>query len=388
MLSGLAVLLAVPVLVLTLQVLLAFAGPVRRNTDTRERLRVSILVPAHNEEFGLGETLSTLKPQLRKGDRLLVVADNCSDNTAEVARTAGAEVTERFDSVLRGKGYALDHGLRFLAAAPTEVVIVVDADCLVGPDAIDILASQCLHSKRPVQALYLMHSPAGAGVRTKIAEFAWLVKNLVRPAGYARMQLPCQLMGTGMAFLWDDIRAVELASGHIVEDLKLGIDLCSEGKPPLFCVSARVSSMFPSSDEGLKSQRTRWEHGHLGVLLRDAPRLIHRAISRGNIALLALALDLVVPPLALLLLAVTALFLVSGLCFYLFGLAFPFGLASIEVVLMGLSVLLAWARYGRRVITFSQLAFAPLYALMKVPLYLRFLANRQVEWVRSKRDGT
>jgi cellulose synthase/poly-beta-1,6-N-acetylglucosamine synthase-like glycosyltransferase len=344
------------------------------------------LVPAHDEALVIRAMLASVTPQLLDGDRLLVVADNCSDDTAQLAHEAGAEVVERHDTRLRGKGYALDFGVRHLAQRPPEVVIVVDADCQVGEGAIDCLARRCHELARPVQSLYLMRAPAGAGLKVQVAEFAWRVKNLVRPRGWARLGLPCQLMGAGMAFAWNDLSLINLANGHLVEDVKLGLDLCQQGKPPAFCPEALVTSQFPLSEQGLNSQRTRWEHGHLGLMLADAPKRAMAAITQRNASLAALTLDLLVPPLALLVLALLGLNLVTWLAYLLFGLAVPARLAFTGLALLAFAVVLAWARFCREVIPFSVLLYAPFYAARKIPLYLSFLIKRQVEWVRSKRD--
>lgn len=385
--GALAALLLLPVSVLFLQVSLACLP--RRAPDglAVARPRLAVLVPAHDESAVIAATLDSLRPQLRSGDRLVVVADNCTDDTAALARAAGGEVLERSDAVRRGKGYALDHGVRHLEKDPPEVLLIVDADCRVAEGGIERLARLAMAGRRPVQALYLMAAPPGAGLKMRIAEFAWVVKNLVRPLGYRRIGLPCQLMGTGMAFVWADIRAADLASGHIVEDLKLGLDLGRQGGPPLFCPEAMVSSFFPVSAEGTRNQRTRWEHGHLGVIAGDAPKLLAESILKGNGPLLAMTLDLMVPPLALLaLLAMVSL--ACGLVWAVMGGAiFPVAIASVTALLLLTAVLLAWAGFGRRVISLADLACAPLYAALKIPLYLKFLFGRQVEWVRSKRDA-
>ncbi|MCO1623590.1 glycosyltransferase family 2 protein [Pseudomonas putida] len=386
LLGLLAIIVLVPVLVLVLQVLLACLPARARPNGIGERPRVAVLVPAHDEALVIRAMLASVTPQLLDGDRLLVVADNCSDDTAQLARESGAEVVERHDSRLRGKGYALDFGVRHLAQRPTEVVIVVDADCQVGEGAIDCLARRCLELGRPVQSLYLMRAPAGAGLRVQVAEFAWRVKNLVRPRGWARLGLPCQLMGAGMAFGWHDLSLINLANGHLVEDVKLGLDLCQQGKPPAFCPEALVTSQFPLSQQGLNSQRTRWEHGHLGLMLADAPKRARAAITQRNASLAALTLDLLVPPLALLVLALLGLNLVTWLAYLLFGLTVPACLAFTGLALLAFAVVLAWARFCREVIPFSVLLYAPFYAARKIPLYLSFLIKRQVEWVRSKRD--
>lgn len=386
-LGALALLVLLPTLVLFIEVLMACL-PARLPPAARvPRPRLAVLVPAHDEASIIIATLDSIRAQLCEGDRLLVVADNCTDDTAALARAAGAEVVERFDAQARGKGYALDFGVRYLGFDPPPVIVVVDADCQLGEGALTRLATCCIDSGRPVQALYLMQAPEGAGLKTRVAEFAWRVKNLVRPRGWARLGLPCQLMGAGMAFTWRDLASLELASGHLVEDLKMGLDLCRIGKAPLFCPDARVTSWFPVSNEGLGAQRRRWEHGHLGVLLKDAPRLLIESLARRNGALLALALDLMVPPLALLVLALAGVFCLSGLAWLLLDVSTALWLASCAVVLLGIAVLLAWYRFCRGLIAFSVLLYAPLYAAKKIPIYLGFLVKRQVDWVRSKRDG-
>jgi cellulose synthase/poly-beta-1,6-N-acetylglucosamine synthase-like glycosyltransferase len=386
--SALLLLIVLPVLVLFVQVLLACL-PVRSLPAAQGvRPRVAVLVPAHNESSVIVATLSTIVPQLLEEDRLLVVADNCSDDTLALARTAGAEVVERRNEQQRGKSYALDFGVRHLASAAPDVIIIVDADCQVSEGSIERLAICCIDSGRPTQSLNLMRAPAGSGLKVRLAEFAWCVKNLVRPQGWARLGLPCQLMGTGMAFAWRDLPLINLASGHIVEDLKMGLDFCRSGKPPLFCPDALVTSYFPRSEEGLTTQRTRWEHGHLGVILGDTPTLLVESIGKGNRNLLAMTLDLLVPPLALLTLVLVAAWGLSWLVFLLAGILAPALIASTGVTLLGVTILLAWSQFGRGIISFSALLYAPFYALKKIPLYLGFVLKRQVEWVRSKRDDT
>jgi cellulose synthase/poly-beta-1,6-N-acetylglucosamine synthase-like glycosyltransferase len=377
----------VPVLVLLAQVLLATL-PVRPAPQASgPRPRVAVLIPAHNEETGLLATLASLRPQLGLHDRILVVADNCTDLTAEVARRTGADVVERSHSELRGKGYALDFGVQALAASPPDVVVIVDADCIVREGAIARLASLAAQHHRPVQALYLMHTPAVGGPLKKIAEFAWIVKNKVRPLGWFRLNWPCQLMGTGMAFEWQTIRAARLATGHIVEDMKLGMDLALAGSPPMFCPDALVHSYFPTSSEGVQSQRTRWEHGHLSMITSTVPRTLLAALRRASPGLFAFGLDLCVPPLALLVLLVGGLSGLSVLLALAGGPVTPLVLGLLTGAALGAAILLAWWHHGRAVLSGKELALAVVYVAAKIPLYFRFLFDRQVAWVRSKRDS-
>jgi len=293
-----AALLSIPVTVLSLEILAALAVPESRESPPEapnKRRRIGVIVPAHNESSGLLPTLADLRAQLLPSDRLVVVADNCTDDTATVASLAGAEVIERRDQLRVGKGYALDLGLRHLQLDPPDIVIVIDADCRVGERAIDLLALACASTGLPAQALYLMTSPQPATINHQVAEFAWRVKNWVRPLGLKALGLPCQLMGTGMAIPWEALRAVDLANGWIVEDLKLGLDLAQARYPVGFYPSARVTSEFASSATAAQTQRTRWEQGHIQTIFSLAPRLLLNAITKRNWKLLALTLDLAVP---------------------------------------------------------------------------------------------
>lgn len=386
-LVALGVLALLPASVLLAQVLLSLPAYRPRALAEGRRPGVAVVVPAHDEAALIGGTLRAITAQLAPGDRLLVVADNCTDDTAAIAAAAGAEVVERHEAARRGKGYALDFALRHLERNPAEVVIIVDADCELGAGAVERLARLCRETSRPVQALYLTRAGDPASVKSRVAELAWLVRNYVRPLGYHRLGLPCQLMGSGMAFPWQALRAARLASGHLVEDLALGIELARAGHAPRFCPEAQVASMFPSSAEGASTQRTRWEHGHLAILVRAAPRLLAEAIRQRSRDLLALALDLCVPPLALLAMLMLATFAASAVFFAASGRSLPFFLASAALAMLMLAVLAAWARHGRRVIALRGLAYAPVYALAKLPLYVGFLVKRQVDWVRTRRSS-
>jgi hypothetical protein len=147
-----------------------------------------------------------------------------------------------------------------------------------------------------------------------------------------------------------------------------------------------VTSTFPVSNEGIKSQRTRWEHGHLGVILSDGPSLILESVLTANLSLMVLALDLIVPPLALLMFLVVGIWLVALGWYAVSDVQFPLALATVAGALLALSVLLSWIRFGQRIVTLGGLMLGVVYALWKIPVYAKFLVARQLDWVRSKRD--
>src|SRR5260221_8023076 len=155
-LSAIGLLLSVLVLVLLTEVVAATLLP-KRNSQRQPnstRPSLAVLVPAHDEGASILPTLTDILAQIGPRDRLLVVADNCSDDTANVTRLGGSEVIERRDEINRGKGHALDYGLRHLSATPPELVIMVDADCRLESGAIDLLAERAFWTKRPIKALY------------------------------------------------------------------------------------------------------------------------------------------------------------------------------------------------------------------------------------------
>jgi cellulose synthase/poly-beta-1,6-N-acetylglucosamine synthase-like glycosyltransferase len=351
-------------------------------------VRVAVLVPAHNESANVIPTIDCLKRQLGPADRLLVIADNCSDDTAELARGAGAEVVERHDAVLRGKGYALAFGVDQLRADPPDVVLVVDADCVLSDAAVTHIAQRCHASGKPVQMLNLMSASAGASLRLRVLEFAMLMKNLVRPLGSFRLGGACHLMGTGMALPWALMASAKLATGHITEDMKLGVDLAVAGYAPQFLPQVRVSSAFPLDTGVAKVQKSRWEHGHLATLTQELPGLLGAALKSGKPALIVLAMDLLIPPVAfyfLLLTLAELLIVTAALLWPVWQLAAV--LLSLSALGFCLAIALAWWGFGRHLLSARELMTTPLYALWKLPVYVAYFLKKRSGWVRTKRES-
>lgn len=389
---ALAVAVCVPMVVVAVQCLIAVlttrgvAKP-----QAAQRPSVAVLVPAHNEQGVIGRTLATILPQIRRGDRVLVVADNCTDETAAEAAAAGAEVLERQDAVNRGKGFALAAGIDRLRDDPRAIVVTVDADCTVEPGAIDALAAQAAGTGRPAQSIFLMYppdAPGGPNVRNVVSSFAFMVKNQTRTLGMWQFGLPVPLTGSGMAFPWGVIRDAKLATGDIVEDLSLGLELTLRGRgtAPLLCPAARVISTLAATDQAMAKQRTRWEHGYLSVLLNRVPGVVAAGLRQRRPALAAVALDLAVPPLSLLVVLAAG---VAGLCLgagLLLGAWGPFGAVAAAILGLALGLGAAWARFGRAYLPAAAMLSIPLYVLWKLPIYLNFVRRREKQWVRTERN--
>lgn len=380
------IIISLPILVLFIECMTALL-PSRQKVNVSDTHHTyNILIPAHNEATVIANTLQNLLPQVITSDQIVVVADNCTDETGAIARQLGVTVLDRENLEQRGKGYALDYGLNYLANNAPDIVVLVDADCIVAPHAIHDLVTMASEQNKPVQALYLMETPAKPGTKDLISALAFLVKNQVRPTGLKNLGFPCLLTGTGMAFPWQILKDAPLASGNIVEDMQLGLDLSLAGSSPLFCPTARVTGILPQQSANATSQRTRWEHGHLQTLLTQVPRLLKGAIAQKRLDLFVLALELAVPPLSLLVMLWIAGILITSLAGILGGYWQPVITLAIAGLLMFIAIISAWAKFGRQTIPGRALIAIPFYLLWKIPLYFSFIIKRQAQWIRTERD--
>jgi cellulose synthase/poly-beta-1,6-N-acetylglucosamine synthase-like glycosyltransferase len=348
-------------------------------------IAAAIIVPAHNEEAVIGENLARLKEH-SSGAAILVVADNCTDSTAELARRAGAEVVERFDAERRGKGFALDFAKRALGSAPPDVVIIMDADCVPDPHGIERLIAACAATGRPCQAIYLQKPAVGGSPLLQLSTFAFFIKNVVRQRALQRMAGRVHLLGTGMAFPWALFDKAELATGNIVEDLELGLDLADDGHPAILVEDAAVWT-DPAAETNTMDQRRRWEGGYLQGAMRWGPSLLLQGVRRGDIGRLWTGLSLFIPPIALLVTLDLAAIAAAGLVYLISGAGLvPLVVLCASLFFAAVAIVAAWAAGGSRFIPLSRLAQVPLYLAWKLPLYLG-LARRGApgEWVRTHR---
>ncbi|ACB51270.1 putative glycosyl transferase [Crocosphaera subtropica ATCC 51142] len=382
-----ACLILIPCLVLSFECLMSLF-PVAEISEIKldNKVDFNILIPAYNEETVIEIPLKSIINQVDFPEKIIVIADNCTDKTAKIARQYGVTVLERHDKERRGKGYALDYGLNYLKNQPPDVIVLIDADCYITPGTIQKLVHKSSITQKPLQALYLLEKPENPSPKDLISALAVLVKNQVRSTGLSRLGLPCLLAGTGMAFPWQALDKISLASGNIVEDMQLGIDLALCGYSPIFCPDAQVTGILPQQTSAAITQRTRWEHGHIQTILTQVPRLLKAAITQRRFELLALALELSVPPLSLL-----VMLLIAGIMITIT--AGLLGFSWLPTIILGvgglcliLGILMGWTKFGRKEIPFSALLSIPFYLLWKIPLYFAFLVRPQSQWVRTERD--
>ena len=386
-LTGFAVVTAGPTVLLLCECVAgAFAPRPARPAPTKRTARVAVVIPAHDEAAGIGATLDGVLAQISDGDRVVVVADNCADATAAVARDHGAEVVERMDPQRCGKGYALALGFaRVLEDPEVSVVIVVDADCRLTEVTIDHLADAALRLGRPIQADNVVECRADDPL-ARLSVFAFRLRNRLRPRGLARLGGPCHLAGTGMAFLRRHLRDAPHMCGHLAEDLALGVELALSGHVPAFCEDAGVRSDLSPTRDGREMQRRRWERGHLITLGTTVPRMILGAVRRRSPQLGLGAMDLGIPPLSAHVALLLTGFGASAVAMALGMSAVPAALWAGELTMVGVSVGVGYLAVGRDVLHPKDLPAISLYLATRLFSHVRWTVDRKSSvWLRAKR---
>lgn len=353
--------------------------------------RFVAVVPAHDERLHIARTVESLlaadyPAHLR---RVLVVADNCTDDTGRLAREAGAEVLTRVAPHKRGKGYALAAAFRHvLERDDADAVVVVDADTRVTANLFRVLAGRLQSGAQVVQTGNAVGNREGSW-RTRLMAIAFALFNDLRSIARDRARVSCGLRGNGMALSTAVLRSVPYDAFSLVEDLEYGVRLGQAGHRVSYAGEASVLSEMVTSEKASRSQRWRWEQGRRGLARKVAPGLLCDAVRRRSLLLLDLAADLLVPPLSS-----VCLLLVAGLAAS--TLAWACGCSSwLPVAGWGVCAAMIGAYVARGAFLSGaglrgilDLAAAPAYVAWKVALRLggsAAVGGRR--WVRTFREG-
>ena len=186
---------------------------------------------------------------------------------------------------------------------------------------------------------------------------------------------------------WKVITGAPLATGNLVEDMQLGVDLAIKGSVPRLCRESIVRGVLPEKMAANLVQRTRWEQGHLQTIAKNVPRLFWEGLRQGRPYLWLLALDLAVSPLALVVLMWCVLMAMAG-GMAMLGWASAVPLVALLAIggVMVASILAAWAGFAREIVPWTALLAVPFYVFWKIPVYVGFLFKRQKVWIRTQRS--
>jgi cellulose synthase/poly-beta-1,6-N-acetylglucosamine synthase-like glycosyltransferase len=368
----------------------AAAVACRKVPRTQQQHTFRIVVPAHNEELVLGPVLQRLITMHypRTHFDVLVIADNCTDDTAQIAHSYGARVLERHDLLARGKGHALAAAFKALGAEHFDAYVVLDADTLVDPQLLTVLNRYLAAGHRAVQAHYDVLNPFDSQ-RTALMYIALRIFHYVRPLGRRTLGASATLTGNGMCFRKDVIEQHAWNAFSLTEDLEYTSTLLRNGERIVFAPEAHIQAQMPVAREQATSQRMRWEAGRLHIARRDGLRFLAQGVRQRNLRLFDWGMDLLIPPLAALALAIVG------------GTASAAAIAALSPSTATIGLLCAWLALAGALAVFVAEAMlvgqlprqayrailhAPGYVLWKLWVYVLLAARRAPQqWVRTSR---
>jgi len=351
------------------------------------RLRFDVIVPAHNEAAVIERTVASLRniDWPADGFRVLVVADNCTDATAALARAAGARVLERQDSSLRGKGYALRYAFDASRAEGwASAVVVVDADAEVSANLLEAFAARIERGAWAVQAHYGVLNPFSSW-RTRLITIAKASFHIVRSRARERLKVSCGIRGNGWCVTHRLLQNVPYAAFSLTEDVEYGIEIGSAGYRVEYADEAHSDAEMVTGEQTARKQRQRWETGRFQLIRGKTVPLLIAAARQRSLICLDLALDLLVLPLSYVALNVIALIMVAASAAWwhpVFEIWLWIGGGF--AVILTMYVLRGWQLSGIGAQGLLDLARAPAFLLWKVLLMMK--PHRAGEWVRTDRE--
>ncbi|MEO8445218.1 MAG: glycosyltransferase family 2 protein [Gammaproteobacteria bacterium] len=351
------------------------------------QLHFDVIVPAHDEAPVIERTVTSLLAMDWPRDRfrVVVIADNCTDETAALARASGAEVLERHNTEERGKGHALAFAFAASKALGwADALVVIDADTVASGNLLGAMATRLEAGAHAVQAHYGVLNPDSSW-RTRLMTIALAAFHTVRSRSRERLGLSCGIRGNGWCITRELLAAAPYAAFSLAEDLEYGIDIGLAGYRVHYAGEALVAAEMVSGEEAARSQRQRWEGGRLALVRSRVLPLLKAASRPGGAVCLDLLLDLLLPPLSWVALGIVALFVAAALGTATTGV--PVGwlwLAAACGAGLLLHVLRGWQLSGIGLIGLVDLARAPFFVAWKLLLSRR--SRSATEWIRTRRE--
>ena len=355
---------------------------------TSTRINFAILIPAHNEEIILGTLLESLSAlgYPKNLYTVYVVADNCTDRTAELARATGwVHVYERFDQTRRGKGYALTWLLQKLEEGQSiyDAYVVLDADSVVEPAFLQLMARELARGARALQARYTVlntvESPS-----TALRWIALTLVNHVRPLGRSGLGASSTLTGNGMCLSHSLLKRYPWQSSALAEDYQYYLRLIQNGERVCYLPEAVVRAEMPTTFAQMRTQDVRWESSESDEKKWPfALRLLVTGLKHRDFVRIEAVAELLTPPLSILVSSCLLTLLVSLLLWS------PAPALLSLLLLCGLTCYIGTALYLLRPprAVYMALLHAPGFMIWKLWVYfvLSRSAKQTSEWIRTSR---
>ena len=374
------------VAILSLAAIVMALRPARRPTE-QPTTRFVILIPAHNEATVIGKLLASLR-QLDYPPELftpLVIADNCTDETAAKVCAAGVRVLERTSETERAKGYALRYALEQLAVAGEvyDAYVIVDADTVFAPGFLRQMDATLRRGALVAQGQYRVLN-AGEGWAAGLRAVAFALINHVRPLGRSLFGLSAGLKGNGMVFSRTVIARFGWAAYGLTEDAEYHVTLINAGIRVAYVPRAVVAAEMPSSVRQSGSQQERWERGRVELARTHGLGMLSGFLRTGDVARLDVAVESLTPPLSPL--AAGVVFALVGAALLQWELGLWVALGLFGALFLHVAVGIALGRLPFRVVV--SLLAAPIYIIWKSVLFLGALVARGAGgWIRTPRNS-
>jgi cellulose synthase/poly-beta-1,6-N-acetylglucosamine synthase-like glycosyltransferase len=380
--------LAVPAVIdcIYLAVQTLMSGRLPAVPRSARQLQIDIVVPAHNESAVIAHTIANLQQLDWPSDRyrILVVADNCTDTTADLARAAGAMVLERQDATLRGKGHALLVGFkRSRDDGWAHAIAVVDADAEVSTNLLEAFAARIERGAHAVQAHYGVLNPWGSW-RTRLLTIAMAAYHVVRSRARERQGVSSGIRGNGWCITHELLRQVSYGAFSLAEDIEYGIQLGLAGYRVYYAGEAHASQDMTTAPGAAGKQRQRWEQGRFQLIRSLTWPLLRAAVKKRSAVCLDLALDLLVLPFTYVALNVAALGVVALLAAWWNPALMPWVWLSCGCTAVLICYILrGWQLSESGLRGLIDLIGAPIFIGWKLMLLLS--SRHSGEWVRTER---
>ncbi len=362
------------------------------NFQTIKQLKFAMIIPAHNEGISIGKTITSLfeVDYPREHFDVIVVADNCTDQTAEIAKKHGATVYERTNKINRGKGYALRWcmDLLFTTKSNYDAIAIIDADSVISRNFLSVLNYYINKGSQAIQTADLV-APQPDAWSSEVTRLGFLLYNFVRPLGRKVINCSAGVRGNGMCFTTKTLKEVPWNTYSLNEDLEYGLVLLLNGIKVDFAPEAIVLATMPKSAKNAESQRTRWERGRFPVIKKYSIKLLSYSIKKFSFRSFDAFIELITPPFVNVV-AFAMFMLIINLILFLLGIAFTktfllmWGiliLAAVAHVVIGLFT----ARADKMLI--SAFLYIPKYIIWKLLLYIKvFSKSKNIEWIRTTRE--
>jgi len=388
LLAAIGLLLLLPTVSDAVSLLVALVARRRASpAESPDRVpRFLILTPAHNEELLIAATVESVK-RLDWPDHavdVVVVADNCTDRTAEIAAGAGATVLERSDSVLKGKPRAIAWALERVDLQRYDAVVVLDADSMIDPGYCAAIAAQGRIRDRAFQGwIDLSNRDETALTRMAYVFSAARCLYMNRLKTAAGLAVP---FGNGLCIGVEVLERYGWTAFSLSEDWELYAILVERGVPVVGVPGAHTYSQEAKSFDQGASQRSRWANGKLAVLLQYAGGLLRTRHAGWRQKLDVFAELIGFGPVVHF--GLSFVLVLLAMVLQLPGWPWIVGILVASVARLGVYTLLALRHDPEPMKTLLAFGYVPVYGVWRVGVQLKSFATfRNQAWVRTGRHA-